>query len=118
VTFHDCRQELAAGLTVHRVGGHSAGLQVVRVFTQRGWVVIASDATHFYANMQRGFPFPTVYNIGDMLEGHRTLHRLADSPDHIVPGHDPLVMSLYPAQSPELEGLVVKLYVASDHSKG
>jgi len=36
---------------------------------------------------------------------------LAPSEDHIVPGHDPLVMKLYPAVSPELEGIVVRLDV-------
>src|SRR5215207_5741510 len=106
VVFHDCVTELASGLTLHPVGGHSAGLQVVRVWTRRGWVVIASDATHLYANMKRGLPFPAVHDVERMLEGHRTLLRLADSEDHVVPGHDPLVMKLYPAPSPELEGLV------------
>jgi hypothetical protein len=28
-----------------------------------------------------------------------------------VPGHDPLVMKLYPAPSPELEGIAVRLDV-------
>ena len=32
-----------------------------------------------------------------MLEGFRKLMKLADSPGHLVPGHDPLVRSLYPA---------------------
>jgi glyoxylase-like metal-dependent hydrolase (beta-lactamase superfamily II) len=116
VAFHDCVTELAAGLTLHRIGGHSAGLQSVRVWTRRGWVVIASDATHLYDNMRRGLPFPAVHDVGAMMEGHRTLRRLADSEDHIIPGHDPLVMALYPAPSPELEGLVVRLDVPPRHA--
>ncbi len=111
VQFHDGVDELAPGLTVHYVGGHTMGLQVVRVWTRRGWVVLASDSAHFYANMNEGRPFPIVYNVGDMLEGHRTLHKLASSPNHIIPGHDPLVMTHYPAPSPELEGVVVRLDV-------
>jgi hypothetical protein len=31
----------APGVSVHRIGGHTAGLQCVRVYTQRGWVVLA-----------------------------------------------------------------------------
>lgn len=107
--FHDGDDELAPGLTLHRVGGHSAGLQIVRVWTRRGWVVVASDASHLYANFQQRRPFPVVYNIAEMLEGYNTLYRLADSPGHIVPGHDPLVMKLYPAASPQLDGIVVRL---------
>jgi len=109
VTFHDGAAELAPGITVHHIGGHSRGLQCVRVETRRGPVVIASDTTHLYAHMEQGRVFPTVYNIGDVLEGYRTLRRLAASSAHIVPGHDPLVLARYPAAKPGLEGWVVRL---------
>lgn len=110
--FHDGDTEVVPGLTLHRVGGHSAGLQIARVWTTRGWVVVASDASHLYANFQQRRPFPVVYNIAEMLEGYNTLYRLADSPEHIVPGHDPLVMKYYPAASRELEGIAVRLDLA------
>lgn len=109
--FHDADAELAPGLTLHRVGGHSAGLQVARVWTRRGWMVVASDASHLYANFEQRRPFPVVYNVAEMLEGFNLLYKLADSPDHIVPGHDPLVMKYYPAPTPELEGIAVRLDV-------
>jgi glyoxylase-like metal-dependent hydrolase (beta-lactamase superfamily II) len=111
VAFHDGVSELDPGLTLHKAGGHSAGLQAVRVWTQRGWVVVASDVTHLYANMQRGLPFPAVYNAADMLEGFKLIGRLAESPEHAVPGHDPLVMKFYPPLSPELETIAVRLDV-------
>ena len=69
VQFHDGTDELAPGITVHHVGGHTDGLQVMRVKTERGWVVLASDASHFYANFEQMRAYPTVYNVGDMLEG-------------------------------------------------
>src|SRR5690606_37398316 len=43
VVFHDGDETLAPGLSVHRVGGHTDGLQVVRVHTDNGWMVLASD---------------------------------------------------------------------------
>jgi glyoxylase-like metal-dependent hydrolase (beta-lactamase superfamily II) len=109
VRFHDGAAELAPGLTVHHVGGHTMGLQVVRVWTRRGWVVLASDAAHLYANIEQGRPFPIVHNVADMLEAFETVRRLASSPGHVVPGHDPLVMARYPAPRPELEGKAVRL---------
>jgi glyoxylase-like metal-dependent hydrolase (beta-lactamase superfamily II) len=109
--FHDGDTELVSGLTLHRVGGHSAGLQIVRVWTRRGWVVVASDAAHLYANFEQRRPFPIVYSVAEMLEGFSLLYRLADSPNHIVPGHDPLVMKYYPAVKPELQGIAVRLDV-------
>jgi hypothetical protein len=45
-----------------------------------------------------------------MAEGFRTLYRLSGgSWDHVIPGHDPLVMDLYPAPNRELEGIVACL---------
>lgn len=111
VQFHAGDDELAPGLTLHRIGGHTAGLQSVRVHTKRGWVVLASDASHYYEHFEQGRCFPTMFNIGEALEGYEKLRRLADSPQHIVPGHDPLVMARYPAVSKDLEGIAVRLDV-------
>ena len=111
VTFHDGASEIRPGITVHRIGGHSKGLQCVRVKTRRGFVVLASDSTHLYAHIEQGRIFPIVYSAGEVIEGYETLKRLASSMDHIVPGHDPQVMARYPAVSPELEGIAVRLDV-------
>src|SRR5206468_2988280 len=46
-------REVLPGLRVHRVGGHTAGLQIVSVETARGRVVLTSDAAHFYRNVER-----------------------------------------------------------------
>ena len=51
VLFYVGDTELAPGLTIHAAGGHSAGLQFVRIRTHRGFVVLASDVSHFYENM-------------------------------------------------------------------
>lgn len=97
VAFHDGTDEIAPGITLHLIGGHSGGLQSVRVPTARGSVVLASDATHFWANIHQRNPFPLVVDVARMMEGFRILESLADSPDHIIPGHDPLVLKRFPA---------------------
>ncbi len=112
VEFHDGSARLAPGIELHHVGGHTRGLQVVRVMTRRGWVVLASDASHFYAHMDGDRAFPVLYNLGDMLEGYRTLRALAESPQHVIPGHDPLVLQRYPAAHDDLAGWIARLDVA------
>ena len=112
VQFHDGESELAPGISVHRLGGHTPGMQCVRVNTARGTVVLASDTSHFYENFVNYRPYVNVVNQAEMLDGYRSLRRLADSLDHIVPGHDPLVMKKYPAMSKATEGLVIRLDVA------
>jgi len=96
VIFHDGDAELADGITLHCIGGHSRGLQAVRVRTAAGWMVLASDAAHFYENFVARKPFPIVVDLQDMLDGFDTLGRLASAPQLIVPGHDPLVREYFP----------------------
>ncbi len=107
LTFHDGDGQVAPGVTVHRLGGHSRGLQCVKVETAHGPMVLASDAAHFYENFEKGKPFPIVVDVEAYLEGFNTLRRMV--PDHarIVPGHDPLVRSRYP-QAFENSGVDVR----------
>jgi len=109
VVFHDGDSVLCPGLSLHLIGGHTAGLQVVRVWTRKGWLVLASDAAHYYGNMEHGKPFPIVFNMSEMLEGHARLHELADSAGLVVPGHDPAVLERFPAAGAGLEGVVAQL---------
>jgi glyoxylase-like metal-dependent hydrolase (beta-lactamase superfamily II) len=118
VAFSDGDAEIAPNLTVHKIGGHTRGLQCVRVLTKRGWVVLASDASHFYENFEQRKLFPIVLDAEVMLKGFERLEALADSPGHVVPGHDPLVRARYPAENDRLEGIVHRLDVAPKASAG
>jgi len=109
VVFHDGDEEVFPGISVHHMPGHTRGLQSLKVQTKRGWVVLASDAAHYYESITDGTPFMTHENLFLMLESFRKLRKLAPDDQHIVPGHDPLVMDRYPAASAELEGIVVRL---------
>ena len=65
--MYDGDVELAPGFTLHFAPGHTAGLQVARVHTQRGYVVLASDSSHYYENIQKNRPFIAVVNIADTI---------------------------------------------------
>jgi len=95
LTFHEGDAQIADGVTVHCIGGHSRGLQAVRVRTRAGWMVLASDAAHFYENLWLRKPFPIVVDLEDMLDGFHRLERLASRRDLIVPGHDPIVRRVF-----------------------
>ena len=109
VDFYDGDAELGPGISVHHVGGHTKGLQVVRLWTRDGWLVLASDASHYYANMQQGRPFPILVDKDMMVAGWGKMQTLVDNPAKIIPGHDPEVMNAFPAASAELEGIAVRL---------
>ncbi len=112
VQFHDGADQIAPGITVHKIGGHSKGLQCVTVKTKRGNVVLGSDTAHLYSHFNEGRVFPITYNVGEVLDGYETMLRLAGgSRNHFVPGHDPLVLKYYPAAKPGLEGWICRLDV-------
>jgi glyoxylase-like metal-dependent hydrolase (beta-lactamase superfamily II) len=99
VHFVTGAEEIAPGVRVHHIPGHTMGLQAVTVETARGRLCLASDAAHFYDNIARESAFPVVADVCATLEGHEQIMRLASTPDHLVPGHDPLVMELYAPHS-------------------
>ncbi|WP_337181821.1 N-acyl homoserine lactonase family protein [Shinella sp.] len=105
VCFHDPESEIAPGITLHKVGGHSRGLQVVRVETENGALVLASDAAHFYANMEKEKPFPVFDRLSDVIMGVERMKRLASAPHLIVPGHDPLILQRFAGDN-ERPGIV------------
>ncbi|HSN13358.1 MAG TPA: N-acyl homoserine lactonase family protein [Anaeromyxobacteraceae bacterium] len=96
VRFHDGDTALFPGVTLHRIGGHTRGLQAVSVTTARGLVVLASDASHYWANLTERNPFPIFVDLEAMMTGWDRLRALAPSLDHLVPGHDPAVLARFP----------------------
>jgi glyoxylase-like metal-dependent hydrolase (beta-lactamase superfamily II) len=111
VQFHSGVTELAPGVSIHRIGGHTKGCQCVRIHTARGWIVLASDCSHYYENFETNRFYSNLFNVGEQGDGFATMRGLADSPQHIIPGHDPLVMKRYSAPAPALRGVVVRLDV-------
>ena len=109
LVFHDGDEEIAPGISLHHVGGHTMGMQIVRVETRRGVVVLASDASHLYANIEQGLPYPVTYSVAEVMDGYKRAYALASSREHVIPGHDPLVLARYPAAAPELKGWVARL---------
>jgi glyoxylase-like metal-dependent hydrolase (beta-lactamase superfamily II) len=97
VVFHDGDEEIFPGISVHKFPGHSAGLQSVRVMTARGPVILASDASHYWANILTMRPFNLTVDVTATLATYRKLMAMGGTPDRIIPGHDPKVRRLFPS---------------------
>jgi glyoxylase-like metal-dependent hydrolase (beta-lactamase superfamily II) len=93
-------RQVAPGVSVHRVGGHTAGLQIVTVQTQRGTVVLTSDASHFYRNVETRQPVQIITSLPEMLAAFETIHALAGTQRLIVAGHDPEVADRFTRVEP------------------
>jgi glyoxylase-like metal-dependent hydrolase (beta-lactamase superfamily II) len=97
LVVHEGTATLAPGIELCLVGGHTPGSQVVRVATRRGNLVLASDAAHLWANVRGRRPFPILHDLAKVLDAFETIDALAESPEHVIPGHDPLVATTFPA---------------------
>jgi glyoxylase-like metal-dependent hydrolase (beta-lactamase superfamily II) len=96
LVVHEGGAMLAPGIELCLVGGHTPGSQVVRIATRRGRIVLASDAAHLWANVRGRRPFPILHDLAKVLDAFETIEALADSPAHVIPGHDPLVAATFP----------------------
>jgi glyoxylase-like metal-dependent hydrolase (beta-lactamase superfamily II) len=103
---------LAPGIELIEVGGHTPGQLIAAVSLQAGGpqsdgtVVLASDALHFYQEIERDRPFAIVADLPAMYRAYDTMAQLARQPGTtLVAGHDPEVRArfapaaAYPAEA-------------------
>jgi glyoxylase-like metal-dependent hydrolase (beta-lactamase superfamily II) len=83
--------ELAPGVALMEIGGHTPGQLIVRVRTNEGDVLVASDALHYYEEYEADMPFAYVADLPAMYEGFDRIRDLVehDGVVHLVSGHDP-----------------------------
>jgi glyoxylase-like metal-dependent hydrolase (beta-lactamase superfamily II) len=89
--------ELAPGVWARHVGGHTPGQQIVVVDAGRRPVVLASDAIHFYEEMERDRPYVIADDVAAMRTTYRRLRTMAAGGAAVVAGHDPRVGTRFPA---------------------
>ena len=94
--------QVAPGIELTQVGGHTPGQAIVTVATAGGPVVLASDAVHYYEELERDRPFSIVANLADTYAAFDRIRELAQAGALVVAGHDPLVAERFgdPADAP------------------
>ncbi|AYF98817.1 N-acyl homoserine lactonase family protein [Protaetiibacter intestinalis] len=98
--------DVAPGIRMLRVGGHTPGQSVVIVQTSEGPVLLASDAVHYLEEYEADLPFMSVANLVDMYAGFDRIRELLDDGTvrHLVPGHDPGTLDGFAALGAPLAG--------------
>ena len=89
-------ESVAPGVDAFCIGGHSPGQMVLVVDGDNGPVVLASDAVHYYEELELERPFAIYHDLDAMRAGYATIRELARPGAAIVPGHDPEVMRRFP----------------------
>ena len=82
------------GISVHHVGGHSPGLQIIRVRTLKGWAVLAVDSAYVFRSFESMIPPGIHVHVDEALAALDKVKDLADSPKLIFPGHDSETLSI------------------------
>jgi N-acyl homoserine lactone hydrolase len=92
----DGDRDIAPGLRLVHLPGHTPGCLGLCCNTRRGHHLIACDAVPTYENIEENVP-PGWYV--DLEEAYRTLDRIRDMADVVLPGHDIRVFDApsYPA---------------------
>lgn len=112
----DSTLDLAPGLELIVVGGHTPGQLVAQATVDGGVAVLATDALHFYEEIERDRPFFVVADLEDMYRGLDLLREMTSDPGRVlVAGHDAEVNRRFPGRLTGLPGdlddLVVRIAV-------
>jgi glyoxylase-like metal-dependent hydrolase (beta-lactamase superfamily II) len=96
--------DLAPGIDLVVVGGHTPGQMVARVAGAAGnTVVLAADAVHFYEELERDRPFFIVADLPDMYRGFDVVREMCEEPGSVlVAGHDADVRRRFPERVGDL----------------
>jgi glyoxylase-like metal-dependent hydrolase (beta-lactamase superfamily II) len=102
LTLFTGQHTLAPGIELTEVGGHTPGQLIVSAAApDGGTVVLASDALHFYEEVERDRPFAVLADLPGMYRAYDTLAQLAAQPrTHLVAGHDPRVRTRFARRAP------------------
>lgn len=89
--------QIVPGVDVVLVGGHTPGQQMVIVEGDGRRIVLASDAAHFYEEIESKRPYIIADDPAAMLATYERLRSEQASGSVVVAGHDPAVLTRFPA---------------------
>jgi len=90
------RHQVAPGVELLEVGGHTPGQAIVVIRTAAGRVVLASDAVHYYEELERDRPFSIAADVPAMYAAFDQIRELEqDRGTVVVAGHDPAVLDRF-----------------------
>jgi glyoxylase-like metal-dependent hydrolase (beta-lactamase superfamily II) len=96
VTLMGGEHEVAPGVVAIEVGGHSPGQTILVIDGEEGPIVLASDAVHFYEEVERDRACAILADLTRVYRAYDTIREHVARGARMVAGHDPLVMDRFP----------------------
>jgi glyoxylase-like metal-dependent hydrolase (beta-lactamase superfamily II) len=104
------RNTLIPGIELFEIGGHTPGQMAVVVEMPEGPVILASDAIHYYEELELDRPFAVLDSLADMYQGYEQIREWLQRPGAVViPGHDPEVMNRFAPVDPSDPSFAVRI---------
>ena len=102
---------LIPGIDLYEIGGHTPGQLAVVVQMPEGPVILASDAIHYYEELEQDRPFAVLDSLADMYQGYAQIREwMQEQPSAVViPGHDPDVMNRFAPVDPSDPSFAVRI---------
>lgn len=95
------RHTLMPGFELYELGGHTPGQMALRIDMPDGPVILASDAVHYYEELELDRPFAVLDSLADMYRGYERIREWLQVPGAVmIPGHDPEVMNRFAPVDP------------------
>jgi len=85
--------QLATGIRLVKIGGHTPGCMVVMIETGVGTVCLTSDVMYNYANLEHDWPMGSFWDLPELMAGYARIRREADI---VVPEHDWKFLEVHP----------------------
>jgi glyoxylase-like metal-dependent hydrolase (beta-lactamase superfamily II) len=82
---------------------------MVSVSSANGCVLLASDAVHYYDELELDRPFAVIADLAAAYMAFDIINQARSDGAVFVPAHDPLVMERHPPADAALAGVVVEL---------
>ncbi len=85
--------EIAPGVSVFYVGGHTQCSQAVKVKTRQGTAIFTGDTIFYYGNLDQNHPVGLNLNL---LECYDCMARVRREAEIVIPAHDPETLVRFP----------------------
>ena len=96
VVLIEGEHEVAPGVVSIEVGGHSPGQTILAIDGEGGPILLASDAVHFYEEVERDRACAVLHDLARVYLAYDTIREHVERGARLVAGHDPLVMDRFP----------------------
>jgi glyoxylase-like metal-dependent hydrolase (beta-lactamase superfamily II) len=99
-------RKILPGIELVLAPGHTPGMQAVAVNTAKGTAIVGSDVAHFFVSYRSDIPSAIITDMRAWMKTFDKLRAKASAVELMFPGHDPALLTAFPAVAEDVVRLV------------